>query len=75
VSEIWWAQLETEHFTFDAFGKSRVQAEAALTRGLQRHASQFELSPTWWHEYRESIKVVVADAPGCMRDRIDRLYF
>jgi hypothetical protein len=41
------ATLQTRNFTFEAYGPTTAHATNALKRGLQAHAKQYGLSPTW----------------------------
>jgi hypothetical protein len=59
------ATLETSNFTFEAYGQTTAHAVNALKRGLDGHAAQYGLAPTWWHPlemdiYTRHIKLCVA---------------
>lgn len=42
------ATLHTPNFTFEAYGPTTAHAVNALTRGLARHAVQYDLMPLWY---------------------------
>ena len=60
------ATLETSNFTFEAYGQTTAHATNALKRGLQAHAVQYGLAPTWADGH--DIQTQYFDTCKCYRD-------
>lgn len=60
------ATLETSNFTFEAYGPTVPHAINALTRGLARHAVQYDLMPLWYAP--ADIQTQYFDTCKCYRD-------
>lgn len=63
------ASLETRNFHFEAFGKTEQDAYAALRNGFGRHASQYQLEPSWWRQFEGDITLEPLSLDTCYRDR------
>lgn len=58
------ALVESEHFSFEAFGSDEADARKALLEGLQEHAGQFDTEAEWPDEKIAEAQVI-AIGPGC----------
>jgi hypothetical protein len=45
------AKVLTEHFSFDAYGRTRAMAKSALTDVLKAHGRQNGLKDGWWRSH------------------------
>lgn len=63
------ARLESENFSFEAYGETEPRAIEALVGGLRRHAREYGISADWFEGYEASVRPVRLGA--CYRDRED----
>ena len=57
------AEMETEHFTFDALGWTRDEAKKTLEDALRVHAKRCNLDPEW---FTDGYDITYRDVtPGC----------
>lgn len=62
------ATLQTQNFTFEAYGQTTAHATNALKRGLDGHAKQYGLESTWWEPLAADIYTQYFDMCKCYRD-------
>jgi len=65
---VYLAQLETEHFTFEACGKTEFEARAVLERAWERHAAQTGAQPEYVRLHMEDVGVTRLEPGQCLRD-------
>lgn len=65
------AALETPNYQFEALGKSKAEALAALHAGLAVHAHQHRpyLEAEWWKRFADDIQITEFELGACYRDR------
>ena len=54
---LWVASLETQNFSFSAYGMTEDEALFALKQGLVTHGDQCNLEPDWGDIYDDAIYV------------------
>lgn len=69
MKTLWIATLETNHFSFDAFGATAEDARATLGKGLAAHAEQMQLPEDWYVDYLDDIAVREVRLGHAYRDR------
>ena len=62
------AELETQNFTFRAYGATPCEARRLLFEGLKKHATQHGLPDTWAGVWIESAVNFEARLGGTLRD-------
>lgn len=62
------AQLTTGHFTFEAYGQTTSHARNALVRGLEHHATQYDLPADWWAPMEQDIELTYFEMNTAYRD-------
>lgn len=62
------ARFESWRFDFTAYGKTKDEAIAALKKGLDTHAKQYDIEPDWWHDYECDIYAIEIKLGECYRD-------
>jgi hypothetical protein len=67
-ADVYEASLETRNFHFRAFGPTEEAAMSYLSQALNRHAHQYKIPPTWWHECRDDIIVCGIEFGAAYRD-------
>jgi hypothetical protein len=55
--KIWVATLQTQNFSFSAYGTTEKEVLFALKQGLATHGEQFQLEPDWFVIYDDSIYI------------------
>ena len=60
------ATLQTQNFTFEAYGQTTAHAINALKRGLDGHGKQYSLAPDWFAGM--DIQTQYFDMCKCYRD-------
>jgi hypothetical protein len=55
--KFWVASLETENFSFSAYGTTEDEAMFALKQGLVTHGDQFQIESDWFVNYEDAIYV------------------
>jgi len=65
---LWKARMDTEHFTFEAYGDTKFAARRALVGGLLRHAEEYRIPDIWWSHYRDDIQFTQITAGVAYRD-------
>ena len=63
------AQLDTENFTFTAYGQTTSHAVNALKRGLDQHTTDYGCENGWWHRYSNDITTEHIQLNKAYRDR------
>jgi hypothetical protein len=62
------AQLTTSNFTFEAYGQTTSHARNALVRGLEQHATQYNLPADWWKDFGCDIAITWIQLNTAYRD-------
>lgn len=65
----WRAVFETRHFTFEAYGSTRVEAIATLKLGWIKHCLQAGADLEYINEYEDDIDAYEVELMSCYRDR------
>jgi hypothetical protein len=52
------AKLETENYSFEAFGETKTLAIEHMKLGLRTHAEQRNIPTDWWHAWGDEISVL-----------------
>jgi len=52
------AKLQTENYSFEAYGETKTLAIEHMKLGLREHAVQRHISTDWWHPWGEEIYVL-----------------
>lgn len=66
MKNLWMAEYNSTNFDFISFGSSETESIEFLKKGLEKHASQYRLSPNWYYE--ESIRTVEIISGHVFRD-------
>jgi hypothetical protein len=66
---IYRAEIDTRHFHFEAYGNDAEEARENLLRGLNKHATQTNLPPTWGESIIGEARVLPFVLGACYRDR------
>lgn len=62
------ATLTTDHFDFEAYGATKVEAERALKGALRKHGGDYELAPDWYVYYIEDADYHILQVGCAYRD-------
>lgn len=62
------ARLETENFTFEAYGKNATDARFVLIGGLELHGTEYRLPKRWYADYLDDVFIVEIQMNRCYRD-------
>jgi hypothetical protein len=62
------AKLESQNFTFEAYGRTARHALDALKQGFEDHAEQYGIAPDWWIEWESDIFTTKFDMEVAYRD-------
>jgi hypothetical protein len=65
--QVYVATLDTRHFSFEAYGESESQAQAALLAGLMRHRRMYPEAQVREMMQGAEVRLVLLNA--CYRDR------
>jgi hypothetical protein len=52
------AKLQTENYSFEAYGETKTLAIEHMKLGLSNHAVQRNIPSDWWHAWGEEIYVL-----------------
>lgn len=69
TQEFYIATLDTRHYSFEAYGDSESQAQAAMLRGLKLHAQQRELPPAAVRNLMHDVEIRQVFMGESYRDR------
>jgi len=66
---MWHAHLDTRHYSFDAFGKTKESARAAMYKGMRIHALQSDIDGRQFiFDYDDGIGFQEVKLGGCYID-------
>jgi len=65
------AFVESEHFSYEAYGSSEDAARKALMTGLEEHAGQMGTAPEWPEEMMPQARLCMVGAGGSMFSDFD----
>jgi len=54
---LWFGELDTRHFSFQAFGRSEEHVRAVMAEAWARHCDEYEV-PNNWDEFESSVNVL-----------------
>jgi len=52
------AKLQTENYSFEAYGETKTLALEHMKLGLRHHAEQRNIPTDWWHAWGDEIYVL-----------------
>jgi hypothetical protein len=67
MSPFYRAQLETPHFSFEAYGRSEAEASEALERAWAQHCRDCGIANNW-PEWLESVNLLRVELGRAYRD-------
>lgn len=68
---MYWANLETRNFSFDAFSDSEAEAVELLREAWRLHREQTGHYAFWlyeWHDLEDSVRMQFVRVGDCLRD-------
>lgn len=54
---LWFAELDTSHFSFQAFGRSEDHVRAVMAEAWARHCKEYEVANNW-DEFEDGVRVI-----------------
>jgi hypothetical protein len=68
INTIWRVSMQTSHWEFEAFGRTRLEAEKAFKAGAREHAHQCRLPARWVAEGGFDVRTDEIVLGSCLRD-------